>query len=134
MCSRMVETPLLRIVGCCFLQIVHHALEDIQNDCVLLVGNPSHRSSSHLTLQLEDGVTLGLACVGQHQCCRVTIAPLNQPALLDEPVQDVVELVCLDEGLHGVEHVLSCNSACLVDTVEYLPMEPGEALLTEHVI
>ena len=43
-------------------------------------------------------------------------------------------MACLDEGLHGVEHVLPCNGARLIDDVEDLPMEPGEALLTEHVI
>lgn len=124
--SRWKASPFLRTVGCRFLQIVDYALEDIKNDCIFLLGNPLHHPSSHFTLQREDGVTFGFACVGQHQCCRVTIAPLNQPCLPGEPVQDVVELACLDEGLHSVEQVLSRNGARLVDTIEDLPLEPGE--------
>ena len=60
-----------------YFQIFHHALQYIKNYPVLLDGNTLHRSSSHVTLQLEDSFAFGLAHIGQHHCCSITSATFS---------------------------------------------------------
>src|SRR5215218_8137364 len=115
-------------------QILYHALQHVDDRRVLLFGDALQRSSSHLALQLEDGFTLSLARLGEHKLRSVALPTLYQPPFLDETVDDLVQLACVDEGLHGVEDAASRNGVCLVDDVEHLPAETREAVVAEHPI
>ena len=57
-----------------------------------------------------------------------------RPAILRKPVNDLTQLACVDEGLHGIEDAAPRDGARLVDDVEHLPAETREAVVAEHPI
>ena len=82
-----------------------------------MFGDAFHRPSSHLALKFKEGFAVGPTHIGQSKLRSIALAEPNQPSFLYELLDDLVQLGCVDEGLHGVEESIPRDGASLVEDV-----------------